>query len=357
MIIDNLLAPLQAGLSLATDKHGHEHVLTVVKGTFDVGPDGTCVPAIEQSPAVRADVFHGEPGLSSVRWESDFALRKPLTDVLVLGNAYAPRGEPVESMLVGLKVGSVRKVLHVFGDRVWERTLVRGHRPSRPQPFVKLPLLYERAFGGADLSHPDVRRHVYEAANTVGVGIHARTHDRIRDTPLPNLEDPERLITSPMDRPRPMGLGFISRNWTPRRLYAGTYDQAWRDSRFPFLPLDFDDRYFQGAPEDQTCPYLKGGEQVLLTGGTPDGRWAFTLPRLSVPVTLHYRSGPRDLLGLLDTIMLLPDEKRCVLVWRATARLEGKPTHLREVQVGTTLGRERARQTGKRYIRWGRGAV
>lgn len=357
MMIDNLLAPFQAGLALSTDKHGHEYVVAVVKGTFDVGPDGRCTPAAEQRPLVRADLFHGEPGLSSERWESDFALRKPRADVLVLGHAWAPGGKPTESLLVGLKLGSVRKVLQVFGDRVWERGWTGGLRPSSPRPFLKVPLLYERAFGGADRTHSEARRHVYEEANLVGVGLHARGHEGIRDTPLPNLEDPEQLISRPTDRPRPRGLGFIGRNWMPRRTYAGTYDQDWRDSRYPFLPLDFDDRYFQGAPEDQTCAHLEGGEQVVLTGMTPEGRWQFTLPVRSVPVTLHYHTGPRTFPGRLDTLVLLPDEKRCVLVWRATARLEGKPTHLREVQVGTTPGRERAARTGKRYIRWGRGAA
>ncbi|HEX5749511.1 MAG TPA: DUF2169 domain-containing protein [Archangium sp.] len=351
MRLDNLTS-LQAGVSIATDKHGYEHVLVVAKGTFDLRDDGTCALAQRQQPLVKADEYHGEPGLSSVRMECDFSLRKPRTDVLLLGHAHAPQGKPVTSMTVGMRVGSLRKALQVFGNRVWERNLLGGLRPCAPEPFLKIPLLYERAFGGIDRSHPDERQHAFENANLLGVGFHSRSHGGISGSALPNLEDPAQLISHPTDKPRPMGLGFISRNWEPRRSYAGTYDQKWLDTRYPFLPLDFDDRYFQGAPEDQTCPYLRGGEQVVLAGVTPEGRLQFSLPEMTVPITLHYRSGAQEVPSIIDTVVLLPDERRCLLVWRSTTRLKGKPTHLFEVQVGTTPGRQRAKQTGKRYIRW-----
>lgn len=40
----------------------------------------------------------------------------------------------------------------------------------------------------------------------------------------------------------------MGRSWQPRLRYAGTYDQHWMDERLPFLPEDFDLRYFQSAP-------------------------------------------------------------------------------------------------------------
>ena len=42
-----------------------------------------------------------------------------------------------------------------------------------------------------------------------------------------------------------MALGPLTRS-VPRRLkYGGTYDQNWEDNIFPFLPPDFDERYYQ----------------------------------------------------------------------------------------------------------------
>ena len=43
----------------------------------------------------------------------------------------------------------------------------------------------------------------------------------------------------------------MGRGWPGRIEYGGTYDQNWIDNVFPFLPADFDDRYYQMAPPDQ----------------------------------------------------------------------------------------------------------
>jgi hypothetical protein len=216
-----------------------------------------------------------------------------------------------------------------------------------------MPLNYERAFGGADTSHKNEAKHAFETSNLVGVGFHARRHKGIRGTSLPNLEHPEKLLRRPTNKPPLAGFGFIARNWQPRCSYAGTYDQDWMDERFPFLPLDFDDRYFQGAPEDQTCSHLQGGEHVKLTNLTPEGLLEFSLPILTVPVKLIYKTHQEDIYTICDTVIIEPDARRCILVWRASTCVKGKPTNLREVWVGTpSRARMRAMETGKRYIDW-----
>src|SRR5262249_39835404 len=91
------LGKLEAGITVATDKHGREHVLVVAKQTFTIGPYGSCELAGEQQPLVYADEFHGESGMSATLYESDFALFKPHCDVLLNGSAYAPNDVPVES--------------------------------------------------------------------------------------------------------------------------------------------------------------------------------------------------------------------------------------------------------------------
>ncbi len=42
----------------------------------------------------------------------------------------------------------------------------------------------------------------------------------------------------------------MSRNFPSRIKFAGTYDDKWKDERFPFLPQDFDEQYFLSAPVD-----------------------------------------------------------------------------------------------------------
>lgn len=349
------LAKFPAALTMVTDQHGREHVLAVAKATFQVREDGTCALAALQQPLVVADEFLGEPGLSSVRYESDFAFAKPKADVVVIGHACAPGGIPTEVVEVSLEAGSVRKTVRVFGDRIWKPSLLGGHAASDPIPFVKMPLVYERAFGGADRSHEDEKKHRFEESNLVGTGFHSRVFGEVSGSRLPNLEDPAHLIASPLDRVRPMGFGFLSRNWLPRRRYGGTYDQKWMDERLPFLPLDFDKRYFQGAPEDQTCAFFNGGERVSITGVTPKGRWTFTLPTLKVPVKLVSRAASVDAPSVIDTLILEPDAGRFLMVWRATSPLTGKPSRIRQVWVGTpSPARLHALESGKQYESWAR---
>src|SRR5262245_21222552 len=96
---------------------------------------------------------------------------------------------------------------------------------------------------------------------------------------LPILEDPRALIKTPRDTPAPTGFGFLGRAWQPRLAFAGTWDERWRQDRCPLLPLDFDERYHNGAPADQIAtPHLAGGEPVAVTGASPRGELRFDLP-------------------------------------------------------------------------------
>jgi hypothetical protein len=211
-----------------------------------------------------------------------------------------------------------------------------------------MPLTYERAYGGLDYTGKKV-----DARNMVGVGVNRLRIRGIAGTPLPNLEAPGFRLRRPTIKMKPIGLGFVGRSWQPRASYAGTYNQEWIENRYPFLPLDFDERYYQGAPEDQTCVFLRGGEHVRLTNLTPEGVLEFTLPELSVPVKLVYKRGPEHLTTVLDTVIIEPNALRCILVWRGSAPLRGKLVSLREVWLGhPSRGRLRALEKGKRYLVW-----
>ncbi|MBN1550035.1 DUF2169 domain-containing protein, partial [bacterium] len=80
------------------------------------------------------------------------------TDIILLGKAYAPGGEPVSAMEVIIEIGKFRRCLHVLGDRYWHSK----KKISAPEPFISVPLTYSQAFGGkaaieiADGSYVDV---------------------------------------------------------------------------------------------------------------------------------------------------------------------------------------------------------
>jgi hypothetical protein len=148
-----------------------------------------------------------------------------------------------------------------------------------------------------------------------------------------------------------MGFGPIGRNWVPRYPFAGTYDQNWLDHVFPFLPQDFDDRYYQAAPEDQQIDYPQGGEEVQLLNLTPEGRTRFRLPTLGVPVVFFRKQGePEHQQAVLDTIVIEPDLQRMLLTWRASVALKRNIFEMAQVLVGS-MSRAwwRARRLGKTY--------
>lgn len=304
--IDNP-TPLPAALVPGLDERGVTHVTLVVKATYRL-KEGDLALADEQAPLLEADAHHGEPGLSSVRYESDFGPQKPGTDVVLLGHAWS--SSPTEVLDVTLVAGRLRKVVRVFGDRAFFES-GSGFGISAPRPFNRIPLVYERAYGGA-------AGEAFEERNPVGRGF-CRDPESADGLRLPNLEDPRRLIQSPDDRPDVAGFGFIARHWMPRIAFAGTYDEAWRAERFPLLPADFDRRHFHAAHPDLISPKpLAGGEQVRVEGASQGGPVAFRIPRLDLDVEVSIKRSRSKLNPTLDTLIIEPDERRVTLVHRAT---------------------------------------
>src|SRR5262249_23183462 len=144
---------------------------------------------------------------------------------------------------------------------------------------------YDIAFGGSNTDPNDSTKSKAFTANPVGVGYYPlTTGDALIGKPLPNTSEIGRRVDGRDGQYVPMAFGPIGRAFLQRLAFAGTYDQQWLDNVFPFLPGDFDDRYFQAAPSDQQFPYPHGGELVVLTNLTPQGQTTFRLPRLLVPV-------------------------------------------------------------------------
>jgi hypothetical protein len=309
---------------------GVETLFAVVKGTFGLGP--RLEETELQTPIIMGDRFLGDPLKTSIVEPGDVSLVKPGTDVLLFGHAYGPGGRPTTRTEVSLRAGPIEKRIAVFGDRRWSGTVLA--RLSAPDPFEKMPLVWERAFGGIEPSSGDAPRVDGDDRNPVGTGFRSRTSSqKLDDVVPPNLEDPARLISSLGDRPAPAGFGAIGPHWKPRPSYAGTYDEAWLRRRAPYLPSDFDPRFLQVAPEDQQVPgYLRGGEPVEVSGATPSGVLRFNLPARRVDVLFRLDSGEERRAANLDTVILRPDESRLVLVWRASLPCDKRLLKVREVE-------------------------
>jgi hypothetical protein len=305
---------------LLPDRGGNLSAVTVIKVTCSFYVDGSTRVAKNQVPLTYGDEYFGDPGSSSVRYASDMVAEKIGTDIVVNGQAYAPKGLPAKKVPVSLSVGAFRKNLVVWGDRVWTSTLGFVMKSS-PVPFVSMPIHYERAFGGMDRSGKTGRnRQTLCRENPVGKGYRAGLGKKEAvGVPLPNIETPEHPIRTWNDRPVPAGFGFVSKTWFPRHSYSGTYSDAWRRERMPLPPLDADIRYANAAPPDMiTKKPLSGRESVVLKNLHPILRTIrFTLPGLMLRTSYVFDNRIVKPVPVLDTLILEPDNERFILVFRS----------------------------------------
>ncbi len=334
MQITSNTTPFLAERFVSTDKSGQKHCVVVVRATFDVEDQGRCVPALEQAPFVYCDQHHGDPGTTSVRFETDFAPVKPRVDVLVHALAVSPNGDPVTRLQVGFAGAGIHKVAVVSGDRVW--TLgVTGIIASPPSPFTSIPLSWDRAFGGSDQSHDDEKKRGSDLRNVTGVGFHLNDRDdSILNTRLPNVERHGDLMSAWTDKPQPIGFAPVGRGWQPRVGFAGTYDRHWFETRRPFLPENFDTRYFQAAPLDQQLDRLEAGTRFTCINMSAGGAFVAQTPAFDIPVTFRFENRQVQAVINADTVILEPGCVRLTLLGRTSVPLPRKLAQLREIQIG-----------------------
>lgn len=308
-------SPFAASFVPAWSRQGEELLVVIVKCAYVFEPDGRLATARDQQPVVPVDEFAKEQPLKMLR-PADFNPGKPGTDVLLLGSAWAPRGEPLTSMPLSLAVGRLSVSARVTGERCSEWSLL-GWRLTEPSPFLRLPLSWEVAFGGVDPEHPDK---AFWPENPVGRGFRVGRPSSHEPVPAPCLEWADSPYRGIARTTRTLGLGPVHPAWAPRNQYAGTYDSAWREERAPFVPTDFDSRFHHLAPPYlRTAQPLQGGEVVAWAGFNPGLPASFHLPRASHQVV--FRRQVQE--SCLDAVWLLPDDKTLVMTWRTVLPRRG----------------------------------
>ncbi|QSQ11046.1 DUF2169 family type VI secretion system accessory protein [Myxococcus landrumensis] len=330
---DNL-TPFALGTCFQYDVDDHQKLVVCVAGRFRLPSPGK--PRTEplelhdeQRAPPMADVHWGDPANTSVRYAGQGSVRRPGAEVYLQGAAWASRGNAI-AVPTRVRVGSCSKSVDVIGDRFWKRGL-GGLTPSRPAPFERMPLRYERAFGGT-VSAENGRILAQEALNPVGRGLFLREQSAV-EQPLPNLQPPGERTTTWNAPGTPCGYGPIPPSWQPRLGFAGTYDERWMKERLPLWPRDLDLRFFCSAASGLAMRTpLQGGEPVVLEGFSPDGTFSFHLPHHRLVAKSYYpdHTTREDL--ALDGVLLEPDEGVVTLYWRKTVPLgHGVRSHLRTV--------------------------
>jgi len=255
---------MQVGYSLGMEPSGREYLVVAVKGTFTIPAPGQAPALAEaQLPLIEADTFTGEPGLSAPVCESDYPLRKPRCDVLLLGSAYAPEGRPTERVRVGFKFGPISKTFQVVGDRLWQ--VGNRIRPgSHVRPFARMPITYDRAFGGVDGFHPDSSRHSAYLPNPICRGYHAELKRALVDgTPMPNTEAIQEPIKKPDGSYRPLAFGPVGRGWTPRIQFAGTMTRTGSTTSFRSCRRISGTTTINPRPPTNSCPILPAARRCF----------------------------------------------------------------------------------------------
>ncbi|ELY4221681.1 DUF2169 domain-containing protein [Cronobacter sakazakii] len=259
--------------SFDQNDHGFSTVVARVSYDLDIAT-GALTLCDDQGELVEQDLNYGEPGYSSVRFESDLAPYKPWMDVVINASAWAPQDKPARSFTVGAQIGDTTRLLRIHGPREWWNVMA-GWRLTDPEPLQTLELRYEYAAGGM-YTLPDDQV-VAAQENTVGMGWYpreVRKHLKKDRLPAPQIE----WVTQPVKKMDEAGLaagfGFYGRGWKGRIEHAGTYDENWKQNRHPFLPKDFRFDYWCGAH-----PLLQ---------------FPLPAPLSAIPVTLKYLISARD---------------------------------------------------------------
>jgi uncharacterized protein YjbI with pentapeptide repeats len=298
------IQPLQLSLltkNYAFEKRNHLVITSLLGFPLSVG-----------RPLLEADLW---TKLNDALGDSmlDMGMPKPNGEVLLYANYHSPEGKPVTAGRAVLQCGTVDKELAVIGNRYW-RALIG---PSKPEPFITMPLNYEHAFGGEKYHK-----------NTLGMGMETVDVFGEQRMPLPNIEHPDKLMSSEGDRPEPAGFAPLDIMWQQRLKRAGTFDHKWIEQIAPGYPLDIDWNYFNCAPQDQWLEaFWKGNEsyrlynmhpdKAVIEGELPNFRArAFILPKGDES------TGLKEVEQRLETIYFFPELDMGVLLWRGVVEVK-----------------------------------
>jgi len=328
-LINTTAVPARLWTSKILDDR-HRIGTIAAKATFLLTPSGPELDTQDPFPLFNDD-RDTELGILP---RDDFPRRDPAFEVIVLGAAHAPGGKAIERMLVSLSVGETRRELLVTGDRTWEQS-PSAPRISPAQPFLRLPLSYDRAFGGscdveidreafvevADPRNPrgkgfDPAPGARAVAETLGCPEGYPRFDTRRL--LPNIQDPAHPIANYDDAPRPVF-------WAAMPL-----DSAMQAERSVIPPentgdalIQFPASIYHRAHPDWVIDLPAREATVTMRGlSAGGGEISFRLPpvQLFVDYVSGLRRGTRELVPQL--LVLLPEEGRFYIVFRHSFTFE-----------------------------------
>jgi hypothetical protein len=299
-------SPLRVASMVWQPRPGAFALVFVCKATYALTP-GTAPLAETPDDLHLRDQHWDDDERRSLARAADLVPFKRHAEVLLNGHAHAPGGQPVPSLLARLVAGDVDKTVAVYGDR----TLGRDDRVSEPLPFVRSPLLWERAAGGPGTWNP------------AGMLLDAPPDAR-GAVAIPNLLPPDRHVTGRRDVIPPAGFMPIASWWPGRREKLGPRATGWDPRRWSEVPLpdDVDAGFFNAAPADQQVPEIRADERLLLVNLHPGhARLATNLEAISLSAMAEVGGANQEVRLRCDTLSIDADRGTASLVWRGQVRL------------------------------------
>jgi hypothetical protein len=380
-------APSETITQLSGVDAADESILAVLaKRSYKLTPGNTLLTrADEQAPLRPAPVFDDGADKTLLVADADVYPFKLLTDVVVRGHVYPEKKTYAHAEV---RVGRFVKSLVAIGDR----NAKLGHDGrvlfSEPNAFDKVPLTYDRAYGGRDARAeeknpwPMKELSPYVDPKIVDIAAHSpylyprnrhgrgyvfeATHEALDDLRLPNLEDPEDRLTAERlvvpetgawhTMPLPAGTTWIPPSHFARGVFLGMFPH-WlalppdlREVLRGLLPSEIAKisvfaghplvkRLANGASLGLSVPYVTPGERISLKQLHPNApALAFVVPEVAPRIEVDGRSGKLLVTKpVIHTIEIEPDLNRVSIVWRGSApairpylpaELEKMPLHV-----------------------------
>ena len=300
----------------------HEIGIVIAKAGFAFGDDGNwrATPAPELQ---YEDVYCGAPEDSPLEQEQDIAPAKIGTDVTVRAIARAKDGQPLAEWPVRIEIPErLTYEFVVRGPSFWTRRTLKGWKRTQPELVNEVPIDYALAFGGS-APGPD-NTVLFHAFNPAGKGFCTKELlDLGEDIPCAQIGLlGEFMNTDPLTPMSVEGFGPIAKTWLPRRADAGTFDDTWKETRHPRMPVDYNLSFWNAAPSTlQLDPPLHGDEQIVVSGITISGTPVTTpLPGVACSVAVHGDT-TEHIPMTLDTVDLDvrsedSADHRLTLIWR-----------------------------------------
>ena len=359
---------------------GRRRIGLVLKRTYTFQDGGGCDVAEEdqQEPLTFEEVPYEDlepPFVSPVRLDNDTFAFRPKTDLVVQASAYTYLSG-VSKTHVAVRLGSFERSIRVYGDRQLVRGLDGKLRFSDPEPFDSMPVRYDRAYGGVDVTAlrrrpaPKMLRELAQVMPDIPIDTETPFHytrnpcgrgflieddeESLAAVQVPNLEfpfdwiTPERLAAGSIHgwvtAPLPACMDWQSYLWFPRIAYLGAAafppnyggpvretELGWAAGDIAFIPpvtknLEALPRFefTQAASAGMSVASVSPGELVELRNLHPVYPFCtFRLPDEVPLVHMELRAGEWTALEPhLNAVVIRPEEDEVVMVWCASAPVD-----------------------------------